>query len=67
MEVKPIFDGAINQQHNNETWIAAVNVTSNSSDNIQTETLYGEGNKKYSISKDCRVQYLLVIIDHFIR
>ena len=52
MEVKSIFDGAINQQHDNETWIAAVNVTSNSFDDIQTEILYGEGNNKYSISKD---------------
>ena len=30
MEGKSIFDGAINQQYDNETWIAAVNVTSNS-------------------------------------
>ena len=52
VEVKSIFDGAINQQHDNETWIAAVNVTSNSFDDIQTEILYGEGNNKCSISKD---------------
>ena len=52
VEVKSIFDGAINQQHDNETWIAVVNVTSNSFDDIQTEILYGEGNNKCSISKD---------------
>ena len=37
--VKPIFDVAINQQHDKETWIAAVTVTSNSFDDIQTEIL----------------------------
>ena len=52
VEVKSIFDGAINQQHDSETWIAAVNVTSNSFDDIETEILYGEGNNKCSISKD---------------
>ena len=35
--IKPIFDGAINQQHDKETWIIAVNVKSNSFDDIQTE------------------------------
>ena len=30
VEEKSIFDGAINQQYDNETWIAAVNVTRNS-------------------------------------
>ena len=46
MVVKSIFNGAINQQHGNETKITAVNVTSNSFDNIQTEILYGERNNK---------------------
>ena len=50
--MKPIFDGAINQQHGSETWIAAVSVTSNSFDDTETEILYGEGNHKCSISKD---------------
>ena len=52
MGVKSIFDGAINKQHDGETWIAAVNVASNSFDDIETEILYGEGNNKRSISKD---------------
>ena len=52
MEVKSIFDDAVNQKHDNETWVAAVNVASNSFDDIQTEILYGEGNNKYLISKD---------------
>ena len=30
--VKSIFDGAINKQHDSETWIAAVNIISNSFD-----------------------------------
>ena len=50
-EVKPTFDGAINQQHNSETLIAAKNVANNSYD-IETEILYGEGNNTCSISKD---------------
>ena len=49
---KKVFDGAINQQHDSETWIAAVNVTSDSFDDTETEILYGEGNNKCSISKD---------------
>ena len=52
MGVKSIFDGAINKQHEGETWIAAVNVTSNSFDDIETEILYGEGKNKCSINKD---------------
>ena len=56
VEVKSIFDGAINQQHDSETWIAAVNVTSNSFDDIETEILYDEGNNKCSISKDDMVK-----------
>ena len=52
VEVKSIFDGAVNQQHGNETRIAAVNVASNNFDNIQTEIFYGEGNIKCSIFKD---------------
>ena len=56
MEVKSISDGAINQQHDSETWIAAVNVTSNSFDDIETEILYDEGNNKCSISKDDMVK-----------
>ena len=49
---KKVFDGAINQQHDSETWIAAVNVISDSFDDTETEILYGEGNNKCSISKD---------------
>ena len=49
---KKVFDDAINQQHDSETWIAAVNVTSDSFDDTETEILYGEGNNKCSISKD---------------
>ena len=56
MEVRSIFDGAINQQHDSETWIAAVNIASNSFDDIETEILYGEGNNKCSISKDDMVK-----------
>ena len=56
MEVKSISDDAINQQHDSETWIAAVNVTSNSFDDIETEILYDEGNNKCSISKDDMVK-----------
>ena len=52
MEVKSIFDGAINQQYDGEIWVAVVNITSNSFDDIETEILYGEGNNKCSISKD---------------
>ena len=52
VEVKSISDGATNQQHDSETWIAAVNVTSNSFDDTETEILYGEGNNKCSVSKD---------------
>ena len=52
VEVKSIFSGTINQQHDNETWIAALNVASNSFDDIQTEILYGEANNKCSVSKD---------------
>ena len=52
MEAKSVFDGAINQQLDNETRIAAMNVTSKSFDYIQTEILYSEGNNKCSISKD---------------
>ena len=51
VEVRSIF-GAINQQNDNETWIPAVNVTSNSFDDIQTEILHGEGKNKCSISID---------------
>ena len=51
MGVRSIF-GAINQQNDNETWIPAVNVTSNSFDDIQTEILHGEGKNKCSISID---------------
>ena len=56
MEVKSIFDGAINQQYDGEIWVAAVNITSNSFDDIETEILYGEGNNKCSISKDDMVK-----------
>ena len=51
-EVKSIFDGANNQQHDSKTLIAAVNVTSNSFDDIETDIFYGEGNNKCSIGKD---------------
>ena len=51
MEVRSIIDGAINQQHDYEKWIAAMNVMSNSFDDIQTDIVYGEGSNKCSLVK----------------
>ena len=42
-EIKLILDAAVNQQENNESWIATVNVFSTSYNDIQSEILYKVG------------------------
>ena len=42
-ESNSILDAAVNQQHNNESWIPTVNVLSTSYNDIQAEILYNVG------------------------